>query len=239
MAIPVTPKPQYPNVPRDPGVPPVPRQPGIVVAQNTAVLLAADVAGILRLFLGPQWGLFDSAGQSPFQAIPGFAGALASGAVRILGGGGLSVGNVEFRNDNRISTAPQERGAFLSYNKVSTPFNGRVSYVISGLASQKGAFLAACKAQLDGLELLKLTMPEYTWPSCNVIHYDLRRDAKAISMFAVDIWVEEVRETGTAAFTTTATPSGTGQVNGGTVQPATPTPAQAATVDIGLPRIVN
>lgn len=232
MPIPNTPKPIYPNVPLVPGVPLLPRKVGASPINNL-ILLASDAATILRLFQGPQWGLFDDSGQSPFAAIPGFAGALLSGAIRVLGGGGLSTGSVEFRNDNRISTAPQERGAFLSYNKVSGPFNGRVTYVISGIASQKTAFLAECRAQLDGLELLTLAMPEYTWPSCNVVHYDLRRDYKSVSMFAVDIWVEEVRETGTAAFTNTQTASGSSQMNGGTVSPMTPTEVQTNSLPKG------
>lgn len=230
MPLPNTPKPAFPNVPYAPGVPSVSRLSGIAAAQSSIVLLASDAVGVLRLFIGPRWGLFTAGGTPAFSAIPGIggiAGGLLSSAIQLIGGGGLSVGSEEFRNDSRISTAPQEQGAFLSYNKVASPFNGRVSYIISGIAAQRGAFLASCKSMLDSLTLLSLVMPEYVWPSCNMTHYDLRRAAhEGASMFVVDIWVEEVRITGTAAFSNTQAPAGAGQVNGGTVQPQAPTPSQ-------------
>lgn len=236
MAIPVTPKPAFPNVPNAPGVPPVPRASGIVNVQTNTVLLVSDAATVLALFNGPQWGLFTADGSPAFSAFGDFGplGGLINTTAQLLGAGGLSIGSEEFRNDNRISTAPQEQGAFLSYNKVSSPFNARVTYIISGLAAARGAFLGACKTMLNSLQLLTLVMPEYSWPSCNMIHYDLRRSAReGLSMFAVDIWVEEVRVTGTAAFSNTATPSGANQVNGGTVQPAAPTPVQTSALPRG------
>ena len=224
MAIPPTPKPAYPNVPVAPGVPPVPRAPGAPAASNV-VLLAADVANVLSLLVGPQWGLFN-AGVPAFSAIPGVAG-IAAAAIQIIGGGGQSVGEVEYRFDDRISTAPQEQGAFLSYNKVLNPFQAKVTYLVSGLAAARGAFMAQIQAYRSSLALLSLVMPEHTYPSCNIIHGDFRRSAReGLSLIPFDIWVEEVRVTGTAAYSTTQTPAGAGQVNGGTVQPQQPTAAQ-------------
>jgi Dit-like tail protein len=226
MAIPVTPKPAIPNVPNVPGVPIL--RGGGVGGLATIPLLVADAANVLSLLSGPQWGLFTASGAPAFSAIPGVGGILAS-AVRLAGGGGLSVGDMEYRLDYRISTAPQEQGAFLSYNKVSTPFQGKVTYVISGLGSARGAFFAAIQQMQASLTLLALVMPEYTYPSCTITHSDFRRSAKeGASMIPVDIWVEEVRITGTAAYSSTQTPAGANQVNGGTVQPQVPTPAQTS-----------
>lgn len=226
MAIPITPKPQFPNVPLAPGVPPIPRLSNV---QNNVVLLAADAASVLALFIGPQWGLFLN-GQPAFQSIPGIGGILG-GAVNalasLLGASSLSVGQLEYRLDYRISTAPQEQGAFLSYNKVSTPFQGKVTYILGGIAAARGAFLTAVQNYQASLTLLSLTMPEKTYPSCNIVHHDFRRTARnGVSMLLVDIWVEEVRITGTMAFSNTATPAGANPVNGGTVQPQPATPAQ-------------
>ena len=235
MAIPITPKPAFPDVPLAPGVPPVPRLPGVQIPSANFTLAVSDAAGIVSLFAGPQWGLFTSDGAPAFSALSGLGltGALGgiitavvTSAAQLAGIAGQSIGSAEFRNDNRISTAPQEEGAFLSYNKVSSPFNARVTYIISGIAAARGFFLAACKAMLNSLQLLTFVMPEYSWPSCNMIHYDLRRSARdGVTMFAVDIWVEEVRVTGTAAFSNTQAPAGAAGVNGGTVQPAAPTPS--------------
>lgn len=236
MAIPITPKPQYPNVPIAPGVPPVLRQIGAI--QNTIVTLVSDVARIVSLFGGPQWGLFTATGAPAFGSTTASVNigpvtlAVPTALAPILGGTGQSVAGIEFRLDYQISTAPQEGGAFLSYNKVSTPFAARVTYNVSGTESQRAAFLQAVAAQQQSLSLLTLVMPEVRSVSgCNVTHYDFRRTAQnGVTMFAVDVWVEEVRVTGTAAYSNTQLPSGANQVNGGTVQPQTPTPFQQSGV---------
>lgn len=241
MPIPVTPKPQYPNVPNLPGVPTIPRQPGIVAAQNDVVLLASDALAVLDLFAS-RWGLFTQGGSSAFSFLPdvpslGGLASIAGAALRLLGAGGQSVLEVDYRNDTRIATAPQEQGAFLSYNKVATPFNGRVTYAVGGMEAQRSAFLQAAQDLQNGsraLELLNLVMPEYTYFNVNVVHVDFRREARrGISLIVVDVWVEEVRLTGTAAFTSTQTPSGSSPVNGGTVQSMVPTSVQSNSLPTG------
>lgn len=230
MPIPVTPKPTYPDVPQAPGVPPLLRRAGQI--QSIVVLAVADAAIVLSslgLLGGPQWGLFTQAGAPAF-------GAASSGIATVItnllsGGSGLSVGDVEFRLDHRISTAPQEQGAFSSFNKVSTPFNGRVTYIVSGTEAQRTQFLSQALALQKSLTLLSLVMPEYSYPSCNVVHHDFRRTAsKGVTMIEVDIWVEEIRFTATAAFSNTAAPSGAAQVNNGTAQPQPLTPTQNSNV---------
>jgi hypothetical protein len=230
--IPVTPKPQYPDVPQSPGVPPLLRQAGNV--QNNIGLLASDAVSVLRLFNPAQWGLFDSSGQPAF-GTPG--GGIVSAALQVLGAGGQSVGDIEYRLDYRIATAPQEMGAFLSYNKVSTPFNGRVSYIVGGLESQRGAFLQQVLAAEQALTLYSLVMPEITYPSCNVTHHDYRRTSqRGVALIVVDVWVEEVRISGTTQYSNTQQPSGANPTNGGTVQPQTPTPQQQSSFLPGEPQ---
>ena len=243
MAIPITPKPPYPNVPQTAGVPPVLRQIGAV--QNTIVTLAADAAQLINLFSGPQWGLFTADGTPAF-SVPGtsisvqIGGASLSASVpgalsRILGVVGSSTGDVEFQLDHQISTAPQEQGAFMSYNKVSSPYRSRVTYIVSGLQSQRGAFLAQVlavqNAPASDQSLLTLIMPEISYPSCNVVHHSYRRSSRnGVTMIAVDVWVEQVRVTGTAAYSNTTLPSGANQQNDGTVQAQPPTPTQQSGV---------
>jgi hypothetical protein len=230
MPIPNTPKPQFATVPQAPGVPPMLRGPGQIAA--TVVQLTADAPAVLTalgVLARPQWGLFTPAGQPAFSAA---SSGLASVLTGLLTGPGQSTGDIEFRLDHRVGTAPQEQGAFLSYNKVSTPFAGRVTYIVSGTQSQRSQFLGQVFALQNSLTLLTLVMPEFSYPSCTITHHDFRRSAKnGLTMMSVDIWVEEVRITGTAAFSNTATPSAAGTVNSGTVQPQTPTAAQNPNVD--------
>jgi hypothetical protein len=218
------------DVPQAPGVPPLLNQ--IAGVQNTVVLLVADALEVVGLFQAPQWGLFTQGGQPAFsQAGTGIVAEVLSA----LGPGGQSVGGVEHRWDYRIATAPQEQGAFLSYNKVATPWEGRVTYIIGGTAAQRGTFLQSVDAAAATLTPFNLVMPEYAYANCNVVHRDFRRTARnGITMFAVDIWVEQVRVTGTAAFTQTKTAAGANQVNGGTVQPAQPTTQLQTAVTSGV-----
>jgi len=243
VPIPNTPKPAYPNVPMAPGVPTVPRQPGIVQAQAATVLLASDAASILTLFSGPQWGLFNTDGTPAFSAFGdlglgtfgAIAGSLIASGISALGGGGLSILRQGFRNDNRVSTAPQEQGAFVSYNKVATPFQGRITYVISGLAAARGAFLADVRTKQGSTNLFLLSMPEYSYPNVTIVHHDYDRSAReGLTALAVEIWVEEIRITGTQAFSNTQTPAGASQVNGGMVQPQPVTPGQTPPATPGV-----
>ena len=220
----------YPNVPNLPGVPALNRNP-LAAAQSSIVLLGADALSIYNLFQTPQWGLFTLGNQPAFASSGNFdvlgfnVSGIAGSALQLLGAGGQSVGEFEYRQENRISSAPQEQGAFLSYNKVASPFSGRVAYIVGGLEAQRAAFIAAVDQKVSGLELLNLVMPEKTYLNVNVTHYDFRRTARSgISMFVVDIWVEEVRITAPAAFSNTKLPSSASNVNVGTVAPVTSTP---------------
>jgi hypothetical protein len=225
--------PTYPDVPKTPGVPAVRRPPG--GGLNTVNLLIADGLQALQLFATPQWGLFQN-GQPALVA--------------------QTIKEVEFRASQRISDAPQAPGAFLGYNKVPDPAEGRLTFLQGGgglssmLARVEGgtlssllglgigeaaraAFLAAVKVALASLALYDLVMPEATYSNMNVIHYDFRRTAQqGLTLLAVDVWVQEVRVTGTTQFTQTATPAGQATTNGGQVQAAPPTASQAAAAGI-------
>lgn len=229
MAIPVTSVPAFPNVPRAPGVPPMLRQVGAV--QSTVILVASDAVQILRLFSPAQWGLVSEGG------VPLFEGA------NFLG--------VEARKDWRIPDYPIEKGSFESYNKVETPFEGKVTLAVgddsllpglpnlpaiggfgglSGSAlSRRTAFLTAVETACASLTLYTLLTPEKPYPSLNLVHYDYRRIAQqGVTLLAVDIFVQEVRTTATATFSNVKSPEAASPVNGGQVQPSTVSDAGAA-----------
>jgi hypothetical protein len=191
--------------------------------QNTAVLLAADTIEVVGMFQAPRWGIFTASGA------PAFIGAQDSGllaqVISFLGPTAQSVGAVGFRSEYRISTAPQEQGAFQSYNKVQMPFDGRVTYRVGGTQAQRSSFLQQVIAAEASLDLFSLVTPEITYPSVNITHHDYRRTASAgLTLIEVDIWVEEVRVSGTTQYTNsnTGSPSGSDAVNGGAVQPLSP-----------------
>lgn len=205
MPFPIIIKPEFPNVPIAIGVPPLLRPAGAVFAVAAAVALTADAAGIFGTFGAPLWGIFDQSGNP----------VIVSDTVI----------DFAFRKEWKISDAPQEQGAFMSYNKVELPFDGPITFAKSGPDYQRTAFLQSIEQAVASLELFSLVMPERIYPSCNVTRYSFRRSQRqGVQLILVDVWVEEVRVTGTTQFTnpTTASPSGADPQNGGTVQALPP-----------------
>lgn len=228
MAIAPTVKPQFPNVPQYPGAPVVPSSPGST--QNTVVSTVADIGQIANIFFPPQWGLYTTDGSPVLTANAGLSptnllssvNSLASvnGLTSLFNGDAASVRSVEFRRTKRISTAPQEQGAFLSYNKVSDPFEGRVVYLQGGSNDDRASFLQQVDQALNTLTLFLLVMPDYTYVNVNVVDYSYTRTSrKGMTLLEVEVQIEEVRIVGTAQFSSTATPAGASATNTGTVQP--------------------
>ena len=236
MALPPIVKPQYPNVPNAPGVPPMLRQIGAI--QATAVLLGADAIQIAQMFQSPMWGIYAYGGapilasSSTVQQIVNSVEGTISQLAVIAGYAGsasfaCSVGSLGFSQDYRISSAPQEQGAFLSYNKVQNPFESHISFIVGGTAASRSAFLSTIDALAASFSLFNLVTPEVVYHSVNVMHYDYRRTNRSgVAMLTVDVWVEQVRVTGTTAYSNTATPSGADPVNVGSAQ-GVPLPAGA------------
>lgn len=208
--------PPFPDVPVAPGVPPVARAAGAISA--TVAALVSDAEGVLSLFSGPQWGIFDVSG-SPV-IIPD------------------SIFGFEFRREFRLSNFPVEQGGFGTYNKVALPFEPRVTLTSNGENVDRSTFLAQVDAACQSMNLYSVVTPEVTYPSVNLTHYDYRRQAReGATLLTVDLWFEEVRVTATSQFTqggengadgsgtsgatlvaNAKTSSGTPPVNGGTVQ---------------------
>lgn len=215
--------PTFPDVPAAPGVPPVLRS--IATTIDKVALLTADAVVIARLFAGPQWGIFKA-------------------GVPVLIGD--SVVGVDYRREWRVANYPVEKGGFASYNKVAEPFDVRVTFACSGsqslistflsggalgalitgtdpAAGNRGAFMRALEQYGAALDLLTVVTPEFSFPSCNITHIDYRREARrGTTLILIDVWLAEIRVTGTAAFSNTATASGAAPVDNGAVQPTAP-----------------
>lgn len=229
MALTPIPVPPFPDVPVAPGVPPVLRSIGQAVER--VALLAADAVAIIRMFEGPQWGIF-------LDGVPILVGD--------------SVVGVDYRREWRVATYPVEGGGFASYNKVAEPFDVRVTFACSGsqsilgtllsggalgalitgtdpAAANRTQFLEALEFYGASLDLVSVITPEFEFDSCNITHIDYRREArKGATMILIDVWLVEIRVTGTAAFSSTQAASGAKPVDTGAVQPTTP-PATIAT----------
>lgn len=182
------------------GIPPLLNQ--IANVTNTVQLLVADAQIAFNLFSGPKWGI----GQNGFFSIVPD-----------------SVLSVAVKRDWQLPNYPQEEGAFQSYNKVTMPFDARVSMSKGGSDADRAAFLATIDSMSESTELYDVVMPELIMQNANIVHYDYRRTStNGIGLLTVDLWLLEIRVAPSPAFTNTAKPSGADAQQGGMVQPQNP-----------------
>lgn len=187
-------------------------------------LLTSDSPAIQPTSRVPAWGIYKD-------------GDIAIAADSVL--------KIEVKASSRISNAPQEEGAFQSYNKVQAPFEVRVSVTKAGAESERAAFLDALEASKQSLDLYDIVMPEKSYLNANLTSYSFPRSARqGVTLLTVELLFEEVRQASAPVFTTTAgggapavpaianpkRPSGADPVSAGTKQPVPPTVAQAQPV---------
>ncbi len=191
------PAPTYPNVPVTQGVPPVPRD-----ASNSASgdepLLTRDADAIDRL-AATQWGIFTQ------------------------GGGNVltpdNIAAVGYSAEYRHADYPLEGGGFESYNKVATPFSNRVMMTKGGRLSERQSFLATLESIRGDLNLYNVVTPERVYLNVNIERVTLDRNASnGATLLGVEVLMREIRQTATAAFSSSQSPSGADAVNNGSVQ---------------------
>ncbi|MFY1903851.1 hypothetical protein ACOTBZ_29600 [Achromobacter xylosoxidans] len=204
---------EFPNVPQVPGVPAVLR--GLTIP-SLGELANLGLGAIAALIFGiPRWGLYDQDGQQVL-LFDTFLG-------------------IRFRNGSRISSFPVEQGSFSSFNKVDTPFDAMLRFALSGDTASRGALLNTLETLKGSVDLFSVVTPEIVYPSANVVAYAYERNTRSgPGQLIVDLYVEEVRQTAEAAFSSTAEPDGAGEQNNGQVQTfpvPEPTAIDAAPLD--------
>lgn len=203
----------FPNVPQVPGVPAILRETTIPSLSELANLGLGAIAALI--FGIPRWGLYDQDGQQVL-LFDTFLG-------------------IRFRNGSRISSFPVEQGSFSSFNKVDTPFDAMLRFALSGDTASRGELLNTLETLKGSVDLFSVVTPEIVYPSANVVAYSYERNSRSgPSQLIVDLYVEEVRQTAEAAFSSTAEPDGAGEQNNGQVQTfpvAEPAAIDAAPLD--------
>lgn len=169
------------------------------VFQGGPNLVTQQLAGLG--IIPPLWGIFSSGGSAVVKADNVIA--------------------FEYKQDWNVADAPQEQGAFMSYDKVNTPFTARVTFSAGGGFSNRQALLKSVAAISGDLNLYDVVTPEATYTSCNVIHYDYRRTADhGANLIEVTVWLTQIiTDVGATSSSTPSTPSGSTNTDGGTVQP--------------------
>lgn len=201
MPMPIIPKALYPVVPFAPGIPPMLRNLAKIADTATFGLLGASDA--LSSVIGqppiPQWGVFDKNGVTV---------AIAD-----------TVLSVEYRNGSRLSDYPLEQGAFASYNKVANPYDVKVRMVCGGDEAGRAVFIAAIEAASRSLDLYTIRTPEVTYQNANIESWDYKREtSNGAYQIIADLYLREVRQTASAAFSAPKSPSAASVVSLGQVQ---------------------
>ena len=230
MAMNLVPLPAVWDIPVAVGVPSLLGQSGTAGVTASASTVLGSMLDDTRIMLADtQWGIFTADNQP----------VLTSGRVRA----------VDVQAFSYVSDAPQQQGAFLSYNKVRQPGQYRVEMLCDGSGPVFGAsagssgvlesllaatglvgpsadmlmrrgFLQTLEALVDDLNLYSVVTPEVTYSSVNVQGYSLRREAQhGITLLWAGITLQEIR-LDTIASPGTATPAGQAMQSGGAVQAA-------------------
>ena len=195
---------------------------GVAASASTTVATMFNAAILAQA--ERQWGIFTSDNRP----------VLTSGHVCALG----------VQSQTSIASAPQEDGAFLSYNKVRMPGMYMVEMLCDGSSMELGSasvlgdmlgafgmpglsdalqtralFVAALDALVADLGLYHIVMPEAVYASVNITGYRIRRDVRqGVSLLLAELSVQEVRLGASATLAGTATPQGQAVRSGGHVQ---------------------
>lgn len=138
---------------------------------DAPTLLTADDPGLSSSFGPPQWGIFDQSG-NPILTVD-------------------SVASVEWLRDYHVSDYPQEEGAWASYNKVQTPYQAKVGFLIG---PSRRDFLNAVEAAAASLQFVSIVTPEVTYQNANLTHVHYRREVReGVTLIRVEVWAEEIR----------------------------------------------
>ena len=125
----------------------------------------------------------------------------------------------DYHNESNISDAPQEEGAFISYNKVATPFTIRTRATTTN-PQNRTQFLSDCETFLDDLKLYKFITPNAVYNDVNLISVDYHRgNDSGFSMISVDFVFREVRINKESRYESAKEPSGEKQKSSGQVTP--------------------
>ncbi|WP_272674914.1 phage baseplate protein [Providencia sp. PROV075] len=157
------------------GMPDIPNWKGIPNATFDAGISFGGAALINKLF-GNYWGVFNQYG------VPLL---LADNVI-----------SLQYQNQNRVVSAPIEKGSFASYNKVADPWKATVQLSKgSGGTFERGAFLAQLEVLSKSTLKFIIITPEFVYKFANITGYDLAREAKdGATLIKVNVHLEEIRE---------------------------------------------
>jgi hypothetical protein len=170
-------------------------------------LLAKDTVAAILGFGPPVWGIFDQNNTEVLVAD--------------------NVISLDYKRNWKIADYPIEQGGFSTYDKVTTPFDVRISLSKGGSTSDKATLLSVLEFVGASFNLYNVITPEMTYMNANIEMIGYRRTATdGVGLITVEIGLREIRQVATATFTQTAAPAAQNSTNIGNQQPQTMSTAQ-------------
>lgn len=186
MAIPLTPKAPYPNVPDVAGVPPIARSSSVPPSPQPA-FSTSDSATTPTAATVPEWGVFDAAGKPAFVVD--------------------TYMQIKPNDDVKVSTFPVEKGAFGSFNKVNIPNDVELVVSLGNDQAAMTELLSVLKTMINSTDLFTIVTPNESFLNMSLEKKNYSRTSKnGVSRLEVHLKFIEVREI-LPQFTTVALPS--------------------------------
>jgi hypothetical protein len=222
----IIPKPQFPNVPKLPGVPQLTRSLQFPAAPAATIGLGLALGRLWQaVFAQPQWAIYKA---NPVRKASDGIQEVTVPATRTPVVVPDSFGEFSYRNEWAVSDFPTQAGAFASYNKVAQPYEIVLRLYKGGTKEARKRFIDSIELIAGDLNLYDIVTPEKTYFNVNVMRFEIMRRGEKGAYFLseVDLYFREIREV-TATYSTTATatenaqnPSAASVLNNGVVQAA-------------------
>ncbi len=169
------PKPQFPNVPKLPGVPQLARSFQFPAGPPPVVLVPLAIGRLIQAINSkPTWGIFDNAGNQVVNP--------------------TNVVDFGYRQDSAVSNFPVQNGRFASYDKVATPFEASVRMTKAGTKAERTTFLDQIQRVQESLDRFTIMTPEKSYLNCNVLRFELTRRGAggAFYLSEVDLFFTQI-----------------------------------------------
>lgn len=203
-----------------------------------AALLIADALTVVQQFInGPQWGVWKDGMQVIGQDVTSFSGFIESSIGGALGLGMTTQADFEFEARWAITNAPQEGGAFQSYNIVQTPYRVAITFAAGGTAANRTLLKSQIQNIVGTPNLYTALTPEGPITSLAAVGMAYRRHPEDVGLLAISVMFAQVRPAGDPQFSTSQTPTtaagATAPVAGGGTEAITsPTPDFASATSV-------
>lgn len=192
-----------------------------------------------------QWGIFSR----PAQQATGFAAKVGNvlgddvanlftkGPKKVLSA--AHVESLDMGRQTTVSTAPQEDGAFLSYDKVQAPYQATIRFVCDGSETGnigenllpgfvKGLlgngpdkvrrdFVNTLDQLVEDTNLYFIATPQKIYKRANVISYRFTRQNETADLIVADVTVQEIRNAQSTGWVNSKHPQGAQKEKGGYV----------------------